>query len=73
VKADVAIVADDPMEAVIYAATLRRKGVSVATQFSGKFDKQMKRAINLGESIIIIRNGVVSPAPCRIMDRIFPC
>jgi hypothetical protein len=55
-RADVAVVSrkGDAMAAVLAAVKLRREGVSVATQLSGSFKKQMKRAHDLAEQTIVI-------------------
>jgi hypothetical protein len=42
--ADVAVIASNPMDAVIWAIGERRKGRSVHTQFSGNRRRQFKRA-----------------------------
>ena len=51
-KARVAIVASDPMAAVVEAVALRRRGISVYTQFSGNRKRQLKRAYANAEEVI---------------------
>ena len=51
---DVATVASDSMDAVVWAIKQRRLGISVITQFSGNRKRQYKRAETLARSVVDI-------------------
>lgn len=55
--AEIAICSTDPMAAVLAATSLRREGVSVTTQFSGKLSRQIERAYTLAAEVFVAEHG----------------